>query len=230
MSSSDLEKSEAVAGYQLHFWIVDVQPIVWRRLLLRADNTLADLHYAIQICCRWSDDFLPQFKIYSQTIGVPRLHGPWYTKSADDVQLSDLQLKVNQRFIYEYNFFVNWQLEIRVEKSCLLETSRLYPLCIGGKRAAPPEDCGGAVHFNELRSHFSLFYIYDQLLEFYDLYQRWADLTEDERYELEERQHALRRLGYWAHIDQFERRPINKRLKQYATSDESWRLVEGVTW
>jgi hypothetical protein len=55
-------------------------------------------------------------------------------------------------------------------------------------------------------------------------------LTEDERYELEERQHALRRLGYWAHIDQFERRPINKRLKQYATSDESWRLVEGVTW
>ena len=95
------------AGYQFRFWFLEVQPVIWRRLLLRADNTLADLHYAIQITCNWSDDFLHQFKIHGQNIGVPRIHGISYSESASKVKLADLQLRKNERFLYEYNFYVN---------------------------------------------------------------------------------------------------------------------------
>ncbi|MEM8859784.1 MAG: plasmid pRiA4b ORF-3 family protein, partial [Chloroflexota bacterium] len=80
----------SVEVYQLRFWFVGVQPIVWRRLLIRSDQTLADLHYAIQICCSWSDYYLYQFKIHGKTYGVPRLHGICYTQSAKTILLSDL--------------------------------------------------------------------------------------------------------------------------------------------
>jgi hypothetical protein len=40
-------------------------------------------------------------------------------------------------------------------------------------------------------------------------------------YELEDRQHRLHELGYWAGIDKFNRWTVNKRLKQYATNDDS---------
>jgi hypothetical protein len=163
-------------------------------------------------------------------MGVPRAYGPWYTESAEQVLLSDLQLRVNERFLYEYNFFDNWQLEIRLEKKCDLEARRSYPLCIAGTRAAPPEDCGGAEQFNRLREHFSPFYIYHRILECYEMHQRREQLTEEEQYEFEERQFELSRFGYWSKIDKFDRRRANKRLKQYAAKDVSWREFEEVTW
>jgi hypothetical protein len=140
-------QAQTIPGYQLRFWIIGVQPIVWRRLLLHPENTLADLHHAIQITCNWSDDFLHQFNIHGKTIGVPRIHGPYYSHSAGKVTLADLRLRENERFVYEYNFFDHWQLEIRLEKKCDLDTKRHYPFCIAGKRAAPPESCGGPDHF-----------------------------------------------------------------------------------
>jgi hypothetical protein len=161
-------------------------------------------------------------------IGVLRAHGIWYSKLAGQVRLSDFQLKVNERFIYEYNFFDNWQLELRVEERFTLDMERTYPVRIGGKRVAPHEDCGGPEVFNRLHKHFSPFYIYNQLTEYYEMYQRRDELTEDELYELEDRQHGLRELGYWARIDKFNRRTVNKRLKQYATNDDSWREVERI--
>jgi hypothetical protein len=41
--------------YQVHVWIRQISPMIWRRLLVHADNTLADLHYAIQIAFGWTD-------------------------------------------------------------------------------------------------------------------------------------------------------------------------------
>ena len=227
---SAAKKERIVAGYQLRFWIVGVQPIVWRRLLLRADNTLADLHHAIQITCNWSDDFLHQFNIHGKTIGVPRAYGLWYSLSAGDVTLADLRLREQERFVYKYNFFDHWQLEIRIEKKCDLETRGQYPMCVGGKRAAPPESCGGPDHFNQLRDHFSSFYIMDQLLAWYRLYERREQLSEDELYELEDRRYELDRLCYWARINKFDRRTANRRLKQYANGDETWLDFEEVGW
>lgn len=196
MSGSNLSDEQEIPGYQLRFWFVGVQPIIWRRLLLRADNTLADLHYAIQICCNWTDDFLHQFKIHGKTIGVPRAHGIWYSVSAGKVTLADLNLREKERFLYEYNFFDNWQLEIRVEKPGLFAKRHSYPRCIGGKRAAPPESCGGPEHFNQLRTHYSPFYTYQRIIECYELHRRREQLDEEEREEFEERHRELGRLIY----------------------------------
>jgi Plasmid pRiA4b ORF-3-like protein. len=35
--------------YQLHVWLRQISPMIWRRLLVRSDSTLADLHSALRI-------------------------------------------------------------------------------------------------------------------------------------------------------------------------------------
>ena len=40
----------------------------------------------------------------------------------------------------------------------------MYPVCIGGARAAQPEDCAGPQAFLALRDHFSIFYIAERIL------------------------------------------------------------------
>jgi len=45
-------------GYRLHVWLRGISPMIWRRLLVRADSTIADLHYVLQIAFGWTDSHL----------------------------------------------------------------------------------------------------------------------------------------------------------------------------
>jgi len=60
-----------------------------------------------------------------------------------EVRLADLGLRAGERFLYEYDFTDGWRHDVRVEQILPLETTRPYPVCTGGRRAVPPEDCGG---------------------------------------------------------------------------------------
>jgi Plasmid pRiA4b ORF-3-like protein len=48
-----------------------------------------------------------------------------------------------KKFTYTYDFGDNWDHAILVEKTLEAEPGVRYPRCVGGKRACPPEDCGG---------------------------------------------------------------------------------------
>jgi hypothetical protein len=41
--------------YLLYIWLRRINPLIWRRVLVRTDTTLADLHYIIQIAFSWTD-------------------------------------------------------------------------------------------------------------------------------------------------------------------------------
>jgi hypothetical protein len=45
MSSTD----QMVQVYQLRIWIRHISPQIWRRLLVRSDSTIAQLHDTLQI-------------------------------------------------------------------------------------------------------------------------------------------------------------------------------------
>lgn len=51
---------------------------------------------------------------------------------------------------YTYDFGDTWEHAILLEKRLPADASVHYPVCIGGKRACPPEDCGGIYGFYNL--------------------------------------------------------------------------------
>ena len=59
--------------YQLRVYLRKISPLIWRRLLVRSDSSVADLHYALQIVMDWTDDYLHQFRIRGKRYGVARL-------------------------------------------------------------------------------------------------------------------------------------------------------------
>ncbi len=64
-------------------------------------------------------------------------------KNEKRVRLSALGLEPKRKFTYEYDFGDSWHHEILVEKVFAPEAGGRYPQCVAGKRACPPEDCGG---------------------------------------------------------------------------------------
>jgi hypothetical protein len=129
--------------YQFRVFVRGISPAIRRRLLFRDDQTLADMHYALQIVFNWTDLFLHQFHIRGRIYTVPRVCGADYHQAAQAISLRSLGLRSKERLVYEYNFFDWWQVEIRFEKQLDLDESKSYPVCSGGKQAGPPEDCGG---------------------------------------------------------------------------------------
>ena len=46
--------------------------------------------------------------------------------------------------------------DLRIEATLPLDPKRVYPVCIAGQRAAPPEDCGGPQAFMAARFDYTL--------------------------------------------------------------------------
>jgi hypothetical protein len=53
--------SDPAAVYQLRIRLDPISPLIWRRLLVTSDTTIAELHAIIQFAFGWSDSHLHQF-------------------------------------------------------------------------------------------------------------------------------------------------------------------------
>jgi hypothetical protein len=102
--------------YQVHLWIRQISPMIWRRVLVHRESTLAQLHDVIQIVFGWSDEHLHRFRIHGRDYGVRRDGGPGFSQDARQVRLGDFRFRPNERFLYEYDFGDRWQHEVRIER------------------------------------------------------------------------------------------------------------------
>ncbi len=202
--------------YLLHIWIRQISPMIWRRALVRSESTLAQVHDLIQILFDWSDAHLHRFRIHGRDYGVSRPGGLCFSGGAGQARLGDFQFRRNERFLYEYDFGDSWQHEVRIELGLPEEPKRNYPTCVGGRRQAPPEDCGGPWAFLRRRdaAPFDVSEHLERLVESVD-----AGDLEAVRDQLE----AIESLREWLDLDRFDRRRVNRRLRQYAAGDEDWR-------
>jgi Plasmid pRiA4b ORF-3-like protein len=98
------QPAATVCLYQFKVVLRGVSPMIWRRILLRNDQTIADLHYAIQIAMGWSDSHLNCFHIHGKDYGVAHDGGISFDDNPEKVRLADLGFRLRQRFLYEYNF------------------------------------------------------------------------------------------------------------------------------
>lgn len=131
--------------YQLKVTLKGSKPPIWRRVEVAATVTLAQLHEILQVTMGWYDSHLHQFVMGDVFYGLPDPDG-W-----DDVEVCDERLvKLNQllnapkqKLVYEYDFGDAWEHQVVLEQILAPNPAITYPRCTTGKRACPPEDCGG---------------------------------------------------------------------------------------
>lgn len=61
----------------------------------------------------------------------------------DAVTLADVCPKVKSKLTYEYDFGDGWEHIVEVQKIVEPKSGEAYPRCLAGRKACPPEDCGG---------------------------------------------------------------------------------------
>ena len=65
----------STAIYQLRMVLTGISPIIWRRLLVSSETTIAQLHQYIQVAFDWSGEHLPRFRVHGKEYGIADLGG-----------------------------------------------------------------------------------------------------------------------------------------------------------
>jgi hypothetical protein len=136
--------------YQFKITLKDISPKIWRRFAAPADMSLHDLSMVIIEVMGWSGAHLYAYHIGGLEYGMPddELDADKGILADDDVLVKDA-LKEKQQFEYVYDFGDDWRHQLVVEKITEADPEMKYPVCLGGERACPPEDCGGAPGYED---------------------------------------------------------------------------------
>jgi Plasmid pRiA4b ORF-3-like protein len=136
--------------YELHVELEDIQPRIWRKILVPGSIRLTQLHDLLQLVMGWTNSHLHSFqfgkKVFSsRPTELEELNMLDEAKHTLEGVLGDSF----SEFVYEYDFGDSWHHHIQVKLVSKPNTEWFYPLCIAGERAAPPDDVGGAPGYME---------------------------------------------------------------------------------
>jgi hypothetical protein len=142
------EPGEPVLQVRITLRDVD-DPPVWRQVLIPAAYPLSRVHRVIQAAMGWENCHMHAFQIGKTTYG-PDPDGELGNADETKARLADVA-RVRTRIGYEYDFGDGWEHELVVEARTVVQADRIYPACIAGQGACPPEDSGGAYGFENLK-------------------------------------------------------------------------------
>lgn len=134
---------------QIRVALDEIEPAVWRRLVVPWTWHLGQLHLCIQAAFNWWNSHLHEFRIGGLRYGDPETDQDWATDTSSrtfderEVRLLDFDREPGLSFTYLYDFGDDWHHTIEIEKLLALDTPPRLASCIDGACARPPEDVGG---------------------------------------------------------------------------------------
>lgn len=137
--------------YQFKILLKGIKPAIWRQIQVPETFSFWDLHVAIQDVMGWLDYHLHQFEMINPSTGTKVAIGIPDDEFETDIEiLPGWKQKISAYFSlnntkadYIYDFGDNWEHTLKLEKILPQDRDIIYPICIGGERSCPPEDCGG---------------------------------------------------------------------------------------
>jgi hypothetical protein len=137
------------------------KPPVWRKLSVPAHLSFLALHEVIQAAFGWTNTHLFQFSeegfgsVPAYTIPDPDddFFEEGEQVDAEEVRLSEVFTREGQRYVYIYDFGDEWTHQMTLERISDEATDK--PVLTAGKGACPPEDCGGAPGYAQLKGVLS---------------------------------------------------------------------------
>lgn len=160
------------------------KPPVWRTVSVPADFTFLKFHYVIQIAFGWEDSHLYEFKD-KEYQGTIRISSPAEDdffdqdffagiQDASKVKLSDIFTDKVRKLVYIYDFGDNWVHKISLD--AILDETQKNAVCLSGKGACPPEDCGSVYGYENIKNIFTAKPDSEEAEE----YRRWLGLDNSE--------------------------------------------------
>jgi hypothetical protein len=133
---------------QLKITLSGSKPSIWRRLQVPDNIKLNRLHEVFQVVMGWTDSHLHQFHGEDGVYTVPDEDSDPEDYDERKYTLHDIALCEKDEFVYEYDFGDCWEHEVVVEAH-LPPMEKRHAVCMDGKNACPPEDCGGIPGYYE---------------------------------------------------------------------------------
>jgi hypothetical protein len=169
----ELPEDAATTVHRVKVSLYGAKPPVWRRLEIPSAMPLNLVHAVLQVAFGWHGYHLHAFETACGEFGSPGQDGEDWAERQDEAAAALAQVAGAERakVVYSYDFGDEWRHDIVVEKIIPAEPGVAYPRCAGGRRDAPPEDCGGIWVFNEQFAEFG------DLFTVGDLNERLAGLA-----------------------------------------------------
>ncbi|MEU2200576.1 plasmid pRiA4b ORF-3 family protein [Isoptericola sp. NPDC019482] len=128
-------------------------PPIWRRLDVRSDLPLDVVHQVLQDAFAWTDSHLHRFTLGTDAWDRDgeQFLCPYDVENAEDdedgvpeeqVTLGETLGEPGDVLHYVYDYGDDWELALKLEKVFPATPDTPAAVCVTGRRAAPPEDCG----------------------------------------------------------------------------------------
>jgi len=136
--------------HRLKITLRGVKPPIWRRIEVPSNITLGELAPVLEAAMGWLGYHLHMFDTGRATYGTP--DPDWDTDDLDENEylLGAVLPVVGAKMIWDYDFGDGWRHNVVVETITPIEDDVLYPRCLAGRRACPPEDCGGTSGYADI--------------------------------------------------------------------------------
>jgi hypothetical protein len=169
-------KAQPVA---LRIELQDIEPLIWRRIIVPNHWTLASLHHYVQWVMGWTDTHAHEFHVkervlapawWIQEVELDMPTANYLDERRFSVAAAANELGMGGEFEYRYDMGDGWRHRLVVEAVPVAWSGSDLPLpaCSAGENACPPEDVGGPPGYE----HF-LAVIGDPSCEEFDDTLRW---------------------------------------------------------
>lgn len=142
----------ALTVHTLKVTLRGVRPPIWRRIEVRSEATLAELSVLLEAAMGWLGGHLHAFDVKGVIYEPPDPDGDLFRHAEDETThpLGEVLPSVKAKMRWDYDFGDGWQHDVLVESIEPTADDAKYPRCTGGRRACPPEDCGGPWGYHDL--------------------------------------------------------------------------------
>ncbi len=151
--------NEFESVYQFRIDLEGIKPPIWRRIQVPDNYSFENLSVAIQEVMDWTvcAGSSYEFEVINPSTGLPERIGCASLGFARFAGIDEPVIRIVDYFSHDrttFNFTSSedsqWHFKIVFEKKLPADEFEVYPYCMKGKRAAPPENCGGVEIYREM--------------------------------------------------------------------------------
>ena len=138
--------------YQLRIELEEIQPVIWRTILVPDTITLAKLDRVVQAAMGWANSHLHVWKIAGRRYGMPDpdWDAPGEMRDERAFTVGEVLGEGVDEFAHEYDFGDGWEHSIKIEKIQPAAPGLTYPRLLDAAGRCPPEDGGGPWGYQEM--------------------------------------------------------------------------------